>query len=218
MASNARYNAVIADDHAIVRAGLREALERPGLIEEDGIPVLAEAEDGLEAISLVRQHKPALLLLDVQMPRAGGAEVIEEVRRWSPDTRIVVLTGISAPGLVGGLVDSGIDGLFSKGDSNDELYARLPGILRGQRHIAASFVEILRDRPEQEVLTGRERQILNMILAGRSNKEMADSLGISPKTVDKHRTSMMRKLDVHSVPQLMAVALRDGLIDPTAEL
>lgn len=218
MQSNARYNAVIADDHAIVRCGLRDALERPGLIEPEGIPVLAEAADGLEAIHLVRTHKPALLLLDVQMPRAGGVEVVVEVRRWSPDTRIVVLTGVSAPGLVGGLVDTGVDGLFSKADNNDELYARLPGILRGQRHIAASFVDILQNRPEQQALTGRERQILNMILAGRSNKEMADGLGISAKTVDKHRTSMLRKLEVHSVPQLMAVALRDGLIDPTAEL
>lgn len=218
MQSNARYNAVIADDHAIVRSGLRDALTCPGLIEAEGIAVLAEASDGIEAISMVRAHKPDLLLLDVQMPRAGGVEVVEEVRRWSPETKIVVLTGISAPGLLSGLVDSGVDGLFSKADSNDELCARLPGILRGQRYVAARFVTVLQNLPEQEALTGRERQVLNMILAGRSNKEMAEGLGISAKTVDKHRTSMMRKLDVHSVPQLMAVALRDGLIDPTAEL
>lgn len=212
------YYAVVADDHAIVRSGLRAALETPGHIEMQGIEVVAEAENGLEAIALARRHKPDLLLLDVQMPMAGGVEVIVEVRRWSPGTKIVVLTGVSALGMISALVDSGADGLFSKGDDNSELYARLPGILRGQRHIADRFVTALKDAPSAPQLTGRERQILNMILSGHANKEIATHLGISAKTVDKHRTSMMQKLDVHSVPQLMAYALREGLVDPASEL
>ena len=150
------------------------------------------------------------------MPLAGGVEVLIEARRWSPDTKIVVLTGVAAVGLVSSLVDSGVDGLFSKADDNTELYQRLPGILNGQRYIAKTFVAALEEAPKPELLTARERQILNMILSGQSNKEIANALGISAKTVDKHRTSMMQKLDVHSVPQLMAYALREGLIDPTA--
>ncbi len=215
MRERGRYYAVVADDHAIVRSGLRAALEEPGLIEPDGIEVLGEAENGLEAIAQTRSHKPDLLLLDVQMPLAGGTEVLVEVRRWSPDTKIVVLTGVSALGVLSGLVDAGVNGLFSKGADNQELYRRLPGILRGQNHIADRFVAALRDAPMSEALTGRERQILNMILSGQSNKEIAPALGISAKTVDKHRTSMMQKLGVHSVAQLMAYALREGLIDPT---
>ena len=217
MTERGKYYAVVADDHAIVRSGLRTALETPGQIELQGIEVVAEAENGLEAIALTRQHKPDLLLLDVQMPLAGGVEVIVEVRRWSPGTRIVVLTGVTAVGMISALVDSGVDGLFSKGDDNTELYARLPGILRGQRHVAARFVSVL-NAPARPQLSGRERQILNMILGGHSNKEIAALLGISAKTVDKHRTSMMQKLDVHSVPQLMAFALREGLVDPASEL
>ncbi|MGX9356537.1 response regulator [Roseobacteraceae bacterium S113] len=218
MTERGRYYAVVADDHAIVRSGLRSALETPGQIELHGIDVVGEAENGLDAIGLCRQHKPDLLLLDVQMPLAGGVEVIVEVRRWSPKTKIVVLTGVSALGMISALVESGVDGLFSKGDDNSELYTRLPGILRGQRHIAARFASALEADPTGVQLTGRERQILNMILGGHSNKEIAHLLGISAKTVDKHRTSMMQKLDVHSVPQLMAFALREGLVDPASEL
>ncbi|MEP5155512.1 response regulator transcription factor [Planktotalea sp.] len=216
MTGRERHYAIVADDHAIVRAGIRDALEKPGLVTADGLHVIDEAADGLAAIASVRQHKPDLLMLDVQMPMAGGVETMIEVRRWSPDTKIVVLTGVTAVGLVSSIVDAGVDGLFSKADDNSELYAKLPGILQGQRYIAVSFMKILEDSAETEVLTGRERQMLNLILSGQSNKDIAENLGISVKTVDKHRTSMMQKLGVHSVPQLMAYALREGLIDPSA--
>ncbi len=213
-----KYNAIVADDHAIVRAGLKDALEKPGLIEPDGIRVLAEAADGLSAIAEIRKHRPDLLLLDVSMPMAGGVEVLIEARRWSKDTRVVVLTGISAVGLVSDLVEAGVDGLFSKASDNTEFYEKLPGILRGQRHISDYFLKILEETPAPPVLTDRERQTLNMILAGGSNKEIATGLGISIKTVDKHRSSLMQKLNVHSVPQLIARALKEGLIDPSKEL
>jgi DNA-binding NarL/FixJ family response regulator len=213
-----RFHAVIADDHAIVRAGLRTALETPGMVETDGIAVVAEAGDGLQAISAVRQHRPQLLLLDVQMPHAGGLEVLLEARRWSPDTKIVILTGVMSVGKISELVSSGVDGLFSKGEDNTELYRQLPNILRGRRHIAASLVAMLEDAPDAPDLTARERQTLNLIVAGQSNKEIAETLGISAKTVDRHRTSLMQKLDVHSVAQLIAYALREGLIDPAGGL
>jgi len=213
-----RFQCVIADDHAIVRSGLRTAMETPGLIEQDGIEVVGEAANGLEAIAAVRRLRPHLLLLDVQMPHAGGIEVLLEARRWSPGTRIVVLTGISAPGKLAELVDAGVDGLFSKSTSNDELYAALPKIQRGGRKVSDHVIALLEDAPRISPLTDRERQILNLVVAGRSNKEMAEILGISVKTIDRHRTSMMQKLDVHSVAQLIAVALREGLIDSSAEL
>ncbi len=213
-----RYYAVVADDHAIVRAGLRDALEKPGLVEHDGIEVVAEVGDGLSAIAEVRKHRPDLLLLDVSMPLAGGVEVMVEVRRWSPDTKVVVLTGVSAVGLVSDLVEAGVDGLFSKASSNEEMYEKLPNILRGRRHIAKQFLDILEENPKPAILTDRERQTLNLIIRGRSNKEIAEGLGISIKTVDKHRTSLMQKLKVHSVPQLMALALKEGMIDASLEL
>lgn len=216
--SEQRYSAIIADDHAIVRSGLKDALEKPGLIEPEGISVVAEAGDGLSAIAEIRQHRPSLLLLDVSMPLAGGVEVLVEARRWSRETRVVVLTGISAVGLISDLIEAGVDGLFSKASDNTEFYEKLPGILRGQRHISEHFLKILEETPRPPVLTDRERQTLNMILSGKSNKEIAQGFGISIKTVDKHRTSLMQKLNVHSVPQLISRALKEGLIDPSKEL
>lgn len=205
---------ILADDHQIVRLGLRSQLEADG-----GFRVIAEAENGLDAIVAVKAGRPDLLILDVQMPLAGGVEVLVEVRRWSPDTRIAVLTGVSSPGLVGNLVQAGVDGLFSKKSDMTALFEALPLIMQGGRVIGKDIQQIL-DEAEAETgdLTHRERQTLNMILAGKANKEIAASFGISIKTVEKHRTSLMQKLGVNSIAQLLAVALRDGLIDPSQEI
>ena len=218
MASESRYTAILADDHQIVRSGLRLALETPGLIEPDGISVLADVEDGLSAISTAKSLRPDLAILDVQMPRASGIEVVVEIKRWCPQARLVVFTGVTAPGLIGHLIDAGVDGLFTKSGRVEVLYEKLPQILRGGRFIDDSFVRILEDQPDTPELTGRERQTLNMIVQGQSNKEISIGLGISPKTVEKHRTSLMQKLGVNSVAQLLSRAVKDGLIDPSKEL
>lgn len=211
--STSCFTAVIADDHQIVRDGLKMALQQKGLVEPNGINVVAEAENGFEALAAVKQFKPDVLLLDVSMPLAGGAEVVCDIRRWSGQTRIVIITGINAPGLICNLLDEGVDGMFSKAASLDELYTKLPLILRGGRYIAEPFLQTLQDKKDQSQLTDRERQTLNMIISGKTNKEIGQTLSISPKTVDKHRTSLMQKLNVHSVAELMAYALKHGLID-----
>ncbi|MEO1423230.1 MAG: response regulator transcription factor [Pseudomonadota bacterium] len=214
MSESEPFSVILADDHQIVRLGLRSQLEADGEFR-----VIAEAENGLDAIVAVKAGRPDLLILDVQMPLAGGVEVLVEVRRWSPDTRIAVLTGVSSPGLVGNLVQAGVDGLFSKKSDMTALFEALPLIMQGGRVIGKDIQQIL-DEAEAETgdLTHRERQTLNMILAGKANKEIAASFGISIKTVEKHRTSLMQKLGVNSIAQLLAVALRDGLIDPSQEI
>lgn len=212
------FTAVIADDHAIVRSGLKAALENERLVDGHNIQVVGEAGNGLDAIAAVKQHRPDMLVLDVSMPIAGGVEVLVETRRWSPDTRVIVFTGISAMGKVSELVEAGVDGLFSKAEDNEDLYQNVPMILQGGRYISPFFTSILDNAPQQSILTDRERQILNLIVAGQSNKEISAHLGISAKTVDRHRTNLMQKLDVHSVAQLIAYSLRVGLIDPAAEI
>lgn len=207
------YRAIIADDHEIVRDGLRVALETPGLITPEGIEVVAEAENGFQALAEVKQHKPHILTLDIAMPLAGGAEVITDIKRWSPDTYIIILTGSNVPGLICSLLDNGVHGMFSKGASLQELYDKLPLILRGGKFIAPEFVETVESHRISQTLTDRERQTLNMVIAGKTNKEIAELMSISPKTVDKHRSSLMQKLNVHSAVELMAFALREGLID-----
>lgn len=218
MVSEPRYTAILADDHQIVRSGLRMALETPGLIEPGGISVLADVEDGLSAIAAAKTHRPSLAIVDVQMPHASGIEVVVEIKRWCAECRIVVFTGVTAPGLIGHLIDAGVDGLFTKSGRIEMLYEKLPHILRGGRFVDDSFVSILEDQPDTPELTGRERQTLNMIVRGQSNKEISVGLGISPKTVEKHRTSLMQKLGVNSVAQLLSRAVKDGLIDPSKEL
>lgn len=209
-----KHSVVIADDHQIVRQGLRSALETPGLVNAEGLTVVAEAENGFEALAEVKVHQPDLLLLDISMPLAGGAEIVLDVQRWSPATHIVILTGIHAPGLLTQLLEANVAGIFSKGADLNELYRNLPLILRGGHYIASSLEQMLATQQSIPSLTGREQQILNMIVAGKTNKEIAQQLVISPKTVDKHRTSLMDKLDVHSVAELLAYAFREGLIDP----
>ena len=208
------YRVVIADDHEIIRDAIHDLLMKASSEVDPCYELAAYAENGLEAIAAIKSHKPDLLFLDISMPLASGAEIIHDIRRWSADTRIIVFTGVTAPGLLASIVETGIDGLFSKGAPVSSMKDKLPVILRGGRYIAPEFLDFIKQGQQATTLTDRERQILNMIVAGKTNKETAQVLCISPKTVDKHRTSLMNKLEVHSVAQLMARALKDGLIDP----
>ncbi len=218
MMAKPRYSIVIADDHEFVRQALRNAFQTPGLVEVDGLDVVAEACNGKEALSAVKQHRPNAVTLDVSMPEMGGHEIIHEIKRWSPQTRVVVITGVTAPGIIAGLYQNGADGLFPKTGSSQALYENLPLILRGKRHIDEKFRRILEEKPDLPTLTPREQQLLNLLVSGFANKEIADKLGISVKTVEKHRGSLMAKLDVKSITQLLARALKDELIDPAQEI
>ncbi len=205
---------IIADDHEIIREGLRNMLQRlQGAGFDTEFTVVGEATNGIETVTLVKQHKPHILLLDITMPLASGEEVLLDIRRWSPDTKIIVFTAVTSPRVLAGLVDAGVEGIFAKGGATDELATALPVILRGGRHIAKDIMALMDTGPDPlAVLTPRERQILTMIIHGKTNPEMAQQLSISPKTVDKHRTSLMAKLDLHSVSELIAWAAREGLI------
>lgn len=212
-----RFTAIIADDHEIVRAGLRAALETPGVVDDPPISVIAEAADGFETLAAAKQHRPDLLLLDLTMPLSGGAEIFNEIRRWSPETKVVVFSSVTAPGVLAQLIGAGVDGMFTKGGSNALLYEKLPLILRGGRFIAPDCLALIEDAPPQIDLTPREQQTLQMVLRGRTTKEIAETQGISPRTAEKHRASLMAKLGVHSVAELMARALEDGLLEDAAE-
>lgn len=207
------FRTVIADDHQFVRAGLRAALENPDVVDARRFDVVAEAGNGLEAIQAVKSERPDLLLLDISMPQASGAEILADIRRWSPDTRVVVLTAVTSAGLLSSIVESGIDGLFSKASDNAELLKALPVIMQGGRHIESKLVDLIKNTAPKSDLTPRERQSLNMIVAGRTNAEIAEMMGISPKTAEKHRTNLMQKLGVHSIVELMAKALKEGLLE-----
>lgn len=212
-APSQHFRAVIADDHQIVRTGLRMAIETLEMVNSRPIKVVGEAVNGLEAIEAVKIERPDLILLDISMPMASGAEVLADIRRWSPDTRIVVLTAVTSVGLLSSIVESGVDGLFSKGSDHAELFAKLPLILSGGRHVDTKLVDLLSDAEPIGDLTPRERQTLTMIVAGKTNPEIAELMGVSIKTAEKHRGSLMNKLGVNSMAALMAKALQEGLLE-----
>jgi DNA-binding NarL/FixJ family response regulator len=199
---------VIADDHAIVRNAVRPLLESIA-----GVEVVGEADNGIAAIALARSLKPDLLVLDVSMPHAGGMVVIEEVRRWSPETRVAVLTGIGATGTLSQLLDSGAAGVMLKTCEPDELEEGFRTLVSGGSYVARSLRSAVPAGGVVGQLTARERQILSLAAKGRTNADIAGLLSISQKTVDNHRTNLMRKLDVHSIAELVALAAREGLLD-----
>lgn len=207
------YSVVIADDHKIVRDALRATLARSKQDDSLDFTIVAEASNGLETLTSVKSLKPDLLFLDIAMPLASGAEILSDLIQWSPDTKILVFTGVVAPGLLAGVLQTGAHGIFAKTADPSIILQQIPLILNGGHYVAPELVESIEQANTTPDMTNRERQTLSMVVSGKTNKEIARVLNISPKTVDKHRTSLMRKLDVHSTAELLARAVQDGLFD-----
>lgn len=202
------YSVVIADDHMLIRGSIRAMLEKSGQFE-----VCGEAGDGMEAFAAVKRHKPDLLVLDIAMPGTTGIEVIEEVRRWSPDTKIAVLTGVNSPGLLQHVVDSAVEGIFLKSENTRDWAEDFSAICAGDMRENPALSEKLATSAHPGSLTRRERQVLFGIARGEANAAIAERLGVSPNTIDKHRTSVMRKLQTHSAAELVTRAFKDGLLN-----
>ncbi|MEZ5892457.1 MAG: response regulator transcription factor [Parvularculaceae bacterium] len=202
------YSVVIADDHMLVRQSIRRILEKAGRFD-----IVGEADNGVSAVALVKSLQPVLLVLDIAMPQATGVEVIEEARRWSPGTKIAVVTGVNSASMLQHVYDSGVEGIFLKAGDTDSWADDFFAICEGERRIAEAVMPLVDEAGDSNALTGRERQILFGIARGETNAVIADRLGISANTVDKHRTKIMRKLGVHSAAELLARALRDGLLE-----
>jgi len=199
--------AIIADDHDLIRQGIRQILTSAGL------DVVAEAADGIEAIALVRSHRPTLMTLDIAMPYARGIEVFGEARRWSPETKIIVFSGMTSVGLLRELDDAKADGIFLKRGDLDKFAQSIPQVLAGERAVSNEVREILDTSDTAVALTVRERQILSLVAQGLSNKDIGQRLGVSVKTADNHRANLMRKVGANSVASLLAFALREGLLE-----
>ena len=202
---------VIVDDHAFFRAGVVEAL---GAFQS--LKVVETASNGIEAIPLIKRLQPDCVLLDLQMAGANGVETFLEARRWSSATRFIVLTGNISAAVLRELQAAGIDGVFLKSGSPEDLCAGIERIaVHGGQIISPEAQAILDAHHAAETLTGREITVLNAVARGLSNSQIAERLGVSAKTVDSLRTNLMRKMGVHSTATLLVRAIRDGLIDAT---
>lgn len=213
-----KVSIVIAEDQTLVRQGLKSLLA-----EGDQYEVVGEAEDGLEAIRRVAKLKPDLVLLDLAMPRMNGISAIKAIKQQQPETKIIAITFHTSDEYILAAFESGADGYCLKNDTHANLLLALKRVMAGKRYISPEVTDKILDgylegsravKPESawETLTGREMEILKLVGEGYTSPEIADFLCISPKTVDKHRSNMMRKLDLHSAAALTAYALEKGLI------
>lgn len=207
------YRIVIADDHEFVRRGLIDVIETI-----DGCEIAGEAADGLSAIALAKESQPDIMFLDAAMPLARGIEVYSEVRRWCPETRIAVVTGFTSGALLSDWLNAGVDAIFLKSDTSDELREGFHALLAGENYISHEAAKRIKASASAIQLTAREREVLSLIAAGEYNATIAERLHISPKTVEKHRASLMAKLKVNSVSGLLTYALREGLLDEHRQL
>ena len=211
------YRVVIVEDQTIVRKGLRSLLD-----SEEMIDVVGEAENGLEAIRMVGKLQPNLILLDLAMPKMNGIAALTEINRLYPATKVLALTVHSSEEYIQAVFKAGAHGYCLKSDSHTDLFSAIRSIFSGKKYLSPSISEKVlkgyldsRDRAGDDitcsVLTKREREVLQLIAEGYKSREIGDLLCISPKTVDKHRSNMMKKLDLHSATELATYALREGI-------
>jgi DNA-binding NarL/FixJ family response regulator len=208
---------LLADDHAVVRQGLRMLLQT-----EPGIEIVGEAENGSEAVALVEEQKPSVVLMDVAMPLLNGAQASRQIRRASPDTRILVLSSYSDDRIVDQLVDAGVSGYLVKGAAATDLIKAIREVSSGNQYFSPEIARRLSHRRQLSAqrkrrsaspsrLSKREGEVLQLIADGFSNKQMASELGISIKTVEKHRQRVMQKLGLHETASLTRYALSQGI-------
>ncbi len=201
---------LIADDHAFVSWGLAKALEA-----REDFEIVGPVANGIAAIVEIRKTKPDCAILDYNMPGANGLEVFLESKRWASDTRFVLLTGAATPATIRTLVGAGIHGICLKDDSESEIVEIVRQVCAGRTVIGTSAQRLMAAPGDTVTVTERELAVLQALARGHTNASAARVLGISPKTVDSHRTSLMRKFAVNSTASLLLAAVRAGLLDPT---
>ena len=206
---------LLADDHLIVRQGVRSILER-----EEGFDVVGEASDGREAVEMAQGLFPDVAVLDYAMPVLNGADAACQISQVSPWTKSILLTMYRDERYVLRALREGAKGFALKSQAADELVQAIQDVCQGKTYLSPDISEGVidalltkRDVPHER-LTVREREVLQLIAEGKTTKELATLLGISVKTAESHRMSMMKKLGLHEVAGLVRFAIREGFVQP----
>jgi len=210
---------LIADDHDVVRRGLKSLIE-----DVPGWVVCAEANNGRMALERVKLHKPNVVIMDVTMPELNGLEATRQIRKHHPDTEVLVLTMHESEQIATEVLKAGARGYILKSDAGRDLVKAVEAVSRKQSFFTTRVTQMVSERNLSDGLgaveasdigsrlTPREREIVQLLAEGKSNKEVASALNISVKTVETHRTNIMRKLKFHSVGELVRYAVRNNIV------
>ncbi|HXO38565.1 MAG TPA: response regulator transcription factor [Candidatus Acidoferrum sp.] len=203
---------LLADDHEMVRQGLRL------LLEAEGFHFVGEASDGREAVRLCEAHHPEVAILDLAMPLLNGIYAAREIFKSNPRTRAILLTQHTEEHMVLEALRAGVTGYVLKTRASSELVQAVYAVCRGEMYLTQSISRtvvqafLLKDDLPKRTLSDRERQVLQLVAEGRTTKEVATHLGISVNTAESHRSHLMEKLDIHDTSGLVRYALRNGVI------
>jgi DNA-binding NarL/FixJ family response regulator len=207
---------LLVDDHKLVRAGIRALAEKI-----DGVEVVAEASNGAEALRLIKELKPDLVLLDITMPESSGFDVLAEQAKEFPEVRVIVLTVHDAEAYAIRALREGASGFLLKSAASVELEQAIETVVRGETYVSPELAKkslleygkASTERARLDSLSPRQREILKLVADGRSTKEIARHLNISVKTVETHRAQLMERLNIHDVAGLVRFAIKMGLVD-----
>ena len=216
--TDSRVRVMIADDHPMVRSGLRALLERDGEFQ-----VIAEAANGYEAIDLAILHKPDVILLDVGMPRLSGPDAAQSISQKLPSARIVMVSMYSDEAYVLRALKAGARGYLLKASPENDVLAAVRAVAAGNAYFSPSITKLLVEEyvvearrrgveDSYDLLSVREKEILQLLASGKSNRDIADLLHISISTVETHRNNIFQKLHLHNLAELILYAVRKGLI------
>jgi two-component system response regulator NreC len=209
---------LLADDHTLMRNGLRLLLERQANLE-----VIGEASDGRQAVDFAEIHRPDVIIMDIAMPQLNGVEATRQIVTRSPSTAVVILSMHSDESYVIRSLKAGARAYLLKDSAEADLIAAIGAITAGKSFFSPAVRRLLKEdymhqlaevgaEDSYELLTNREREVLQMVAEGMSNKEVANVLNLSLYTVETHRTHILQKLNLHSVPELILYAVRKGII------
>ncbi len=208
---------ILADDHRLVRAGIRALLEKiPGVV------VVAEANDGREAVELVAQHKPEMILMDIAMPNLNGLDAAARILRDHANVRVIILSMYQNEAYFWQALKAGASGYLLKKAATAELQSALERVRSGEIYLSAelsqsmlkrgSLHHVSQQRKPLEKLSDRQREVLQLIAEGQTTKAIGGILNVSPKTVEYHRAKLMESLGIYDIPRLVRFALQEGLV------
>jgi two-component system response regulator NreC len=208
---------ILADDHPIVRESLRR------IIEYQGWQICAETDNGREAVRLAEELKPDVVVMDLQMPELNGLDATRQIKKRLPECEILIFTGSDAREMVHKIFESGARSYLPKTEAGQHLVAALQALARHKAYFTPEVAEIVferftgtgpkaRDRGDSSI-TPREREVIQLLAEGSSNKEVGEKLGINLRTVESHRAAIMQKLNLNSFADLVRYAIRSGIIE-----